>query len=90
MSAKAREKTETKTSKKPAAKAAAGKGKTAKPEAPAAKETTAKSAPKAPITQEMIAQRAYHLWVAAGRPNGQDAEIWRRAEAELREASGRP
>lgn len=32
---------------------------------------------------ELIAQRAYRIWEEAGRPEGQDAEHWAAAEAEL-------
>lgn len=30
-----------------------------------------------------IAERAYYLWEEFGRPEGQDLEIWRRAEKEI-------
>jgi len=90
MAAKTRKTTTTKAAKKPAAKAA----KTAKPakKSPAKtskppKAAKASEAPKAAITQEMIAERAYHIWVAAGRPHGQDHAIWLLAEAELRKAA---
>jgi len=32
---------------------------------------------------EQIAQRAYEVWVAKGRPQGQDIENWKQAEVEL-------
>lgn len=32
---------------------------------------------------EQIAQRAYEIWVAKGRPQGQDIENWKQAEVEL-------
>ncbi len=32
---------------------------------------------------ERIAHRAYRIWEEAGRPEGQDAEHWAAAEAEL-------
>jgi hypothetical protein len=83
MTAKTRRTTETKPAKKPAAK----KTEPAKPAKPAKAPETPKPA-KAPITNEMIAQRAYEIWLAAGRPHGQDHEIWMRAEAELRADSG--
>ncbi len=35
------------------------------------------------VTREQIAERAYELWVAAGRPNGQDMEHWLAAEKQL-------
>lgn len=38
-------------------------------------------------TQEAIAERAYALWMAAGRANGQDREFWFEAERELRNGS---
>jgi len=68
--------------------------KAAKPAKPAeapkpAKAAEAPKAAKAPITQEMIAARAYQIWLADGCPQGQDADIWLRAEAELRKASAR-
>ncbi|MBI1335505.1 MAG: DUF2934 domain-containing protein [Phycisphaera sp.] len=34
-------------------------------------------------TQDQIATRAYEIWVAKGRPEGQDHENWKQAEAEL-------
>ena len=83
MTAKTRRTTETKPAKKPAAK----KTEPAKAAKPAKAPETPKPA-KAPITNEMIAQRAYEIWLAAGRPHGQDHEIWMRAEAELRADSG--
>jgi Protein of unknown function (DUF2934) len=33
-----------------------------------------------------IAERAYALWCAAGRPEGRDPEFWPEAEAEVRAA----
>ncbi len=33
---------------------------------------------------EEVAQRAYQIWQAAGRPTGRDLEHWLQAEAELR------
>ncbi|MGE0260883.1 MAG: DUF2934 domain-containing protein [Alphaproteobacteria bacterium] len=32
-----------------------------------------------------IRERAYHLWLEEGRPDGRDGEHWRRAERELTE-----
>lgn len=32
---------------------------------------------------EQIAQRAFEIWVAKGRPQGQDIENWKQAEGEL-------
>jgi hypothetical protein len=31
----------------------------------------------------MIAQRAYHLWLAEGRPDGRALEHWMQAQHEL-------
>jgi hypothetical protein len=89
------------TAKKPAAKKPAAN--TAKPPkdakpAEATKPAKASEAPKrntpkpemAPITQEMIAERAYHLWLAAGCPEGQETDLWLRAEAELCQENARP
>jgi hypothetical protein len=56
----------------------------------AAKPAEAPKPAKAPITYEMIAARAYHIWLAAGCPHGQDAAIWLRAEDELRQANAQP
>jgi hypothetical protein len=41
------------------------------------------------ITHEMIARRAYEIWLAKGRPAGQEEQNWREAEAELRRRAGR-
>lgn len=38
-------------------------------------------------SQHEVAQRAYQLWEAAGRPSGRDLENWLQAEAELLRAS---
>lgn len=46
------------------------------------------SVPTAP-SYEQIAQRAYEIWIAKGRPIGQDDQNWREAEAQLlAEANG--
>ena len=95
MTAKTRTTTATKPTKKQAPKAAPAKAapaKAAKPKAAAAEPKAAKppKAPEANITHEMIAARAHQLWVAAGCPDGQDAVIWLRAEAELRAENARP
>jgi len=85
MTAKTRETTDKKPAGKPAAKTAAAKKPAAKkPAAKPAKVAEAPKPAKAPITHEMIAARAYHIWLAAGCPPGQEAAIWLRAEAELR------
>ncbi|HEY0549307.1 MAG TPA: DUF2934 domain-containing protein [Verrucomicrobiae bacterium] len=34
-------------------------------------------------SREQIAQRAYEIWEQTGRPDGQSAEHWFQAEAEL-------
>jgi cell division protein FtsN len=97
MTAKTRGTTNTKQAKKPTAKPAPAKSPPKAAKAPkaseppkAAKLAEAPKPAKAPITQEMIAARAYQIWLAAGCPHGQDAAIWLRAEAELRKASARP
>jgi HD superfamily phosphodiesterase len=101
MIAKTKATTEKKAAKKPAAKKPAVKKPIAKAAAakkPAAKKPAAKAAkpPKdaraeeAPITQEMIAERAYHLWLEAGRPEGEETAFWLRAEAELLQENARP
>jgi hypothetical protein len=92
MMAKTKGKIEKKPAKKPEAK-------TAKKKEPAPKPAVAKSQPKvakpakpaeAPITQAMVAERAYHLWLAAGCPEGQETDLWLRAEAELCQENARP
>ncbi len=40
------------------------------------------------LSRETVAQRAYQLWEAAGRPTGQDVEHWLQAEKEIRKANG--
>jgi hypothetical protein len=41
------------------------------------------------ITHEMIALRAYQIWLGSGRPHGQDKVIWLQAEAELKKSTAR-
>lgn len=38
-------------------------------------------------SRETIAERAYYLWEAAGKPAGRDEEFWTRAEAGLNAAA---
>ena len=38
-------------------------------------------------TYEQIAQKAFEIWVAKGRPQGRDVENWKQAEAELMKGS---
>ena len=40
-----------------------------------------------PGTHDVIAQRAYELFIQEGAQNGRDLEHWLRAEQELREGS---
>jgi hypothetical protein len=47
--------------------------------APAAKPSTVGALPT-----DKVAQRAYEIWLASGRPNGKDQEHWFQAERELR------
>ena len=35
------------------------------------------------FTEDTIAQRAYHLWLAEGRPDGRALEHWMQAQSEL-------
>ncbi len=35
------------------------------------------------ISKDMIAKRAYEIWVAKGRPQGQELQNWQQAEREL-------
>jgi hypothetical protein len=35
------------------------------------------------LDYDLVSRRAYELWVARGRPEGQSREIWHQAEAEL-------
>ncbi len=39
------------------------------------------------LTYEAIAKRAFEIWEREGRPQGQDQELWFRAEYELQEES---
>jgi hypothetical protein len=39
------------------------------------------------LSRDEVAQRAYQLWEAAGRPSGRDLEHWLQAEKELLSAS---
>ncbi len=34
--------------------------------------------------EQRIRERAYELWLEAGRPNGNDVELWHRARREIR------
>lgn len=52
-------------------------------QAPAAKAAAAGALPA-----EQIAQRAYEIWQAKGKPAGQDQEHWFQAERELRDTQG--
>jgi Protein of unknown function (DUF2934) len=36
------------------------------------------------VAPERIAERAYQIWQASGRPDGRDADHWFQAERELR------
>ncbi|HEX7008661.1 MAG TPA: DUF2934 domain-containing protein [Phycisphaeraceae bacterium] len=38
------------------------------------------------LTHEEIARRAYEIWLAKGKPIGQDEQNWHEAERELRAA----
>ena len=40
-------------------------------------------------SNEKIAERAYQIWQASGRPDGKDQEHWFQAERELRAQPGR-
>jgi hypothetical protein len=55
--------------------------------APAPVKPAASSAPAAPakraVSAEAIRKRAYEVWVAKGRPVGQDLQNWQQAEREL-------
>ena len=45
--------------------------------------TLAASATKSSATSEMVALRAYEIYLEEGRPEGRELEHWIRAEAEL-------
>jgi hypothetical protein len=45
----------------------------------------AEEEPSGEIDEDQIRDRAYALWVDAGRPSGRDEEFWHRAQRELRE-----
>lgn len=50
---------------------------------PAAAETTPSATPSAAPSADMIAARAYQLWLAEGCPDGRDLAHWSQAEHEL-------
>ena len=54
-------------------------------EKPTTREATSRKAAAPEITQEMIAERAYHISQSAEA--GTDEENWHRAEAQLRQGS---
>lgn len=54
--------------------------------------TSSALAASATPPREKIAERAYQIWLASGKPNGRANEHWAQAEKELRTSmiSGRP
>ena len=44
--------------------------------------------PQITLTHDQIAARAFEVWQRKGRPNGQDAQNWAEAEAELKRELG--
>lgn len=63
-----------------------------RPQAPAASRTAAPEAaarPGAPDVRDAIARRAYEIYEAAGRPDGQAEAHWLLAEAEILTRAGR-
>ena len=50
--------------------------------------TAAQKGAIGPLSTEKIAERAYQIWLASGRPDGQDQEHWFQAERELRMRPG--
>ena len=39
--------------------------------------------PKKKVSEDQIREAAYHLWREEGEPQGQDQDIWYRAESDL-------
>jgi len=90
-------KTTTTTTPAPSAKASTAGVATATKTAAATLSKTIATAPAKPVAStccggsttcstpsyEQIAQRAFEIWVAKGRPQGQDIENWKQAESEL-------
>ena len=78
-----------KTAAKSAVKTASKSAAKAKPKAAAAKATKVVKAssltPEITITlnHDQIAKRAFGIWVAKGRPTGQDDQNWREAKQAL-------
>ena len=73
---------ETKGSPKPVP--AAMPPKPAAAPAPAAKPAKAPAiVPVVKLTHDLIAAKAYEIWVKKGRPHGQDAQNWAEAEKQL-------
>ncbi len=66
--------------------ATAAKIQGAAPKAEAGKAKAAASPAGSAVPHEKIAERAYQIWQANGRPDGQDQEHWFQAERELRAA----
>ena len=73
-SVKAKDKTKTSKKKASAKTTSKRKGKaTAKPDAK----------PVVVLTHDQIAQKAYEIWLAKGKPHGQDQQNWDEAKAAL-------
>ena len=54
-----------------------------KPTAVPAAPTASAALQPAALNQDSVALRAYHLWLAEGRPDGRALEHWTRAQSEL-------
>jgi hypothetical protein len=66
--------------------AIAGKVQAAAPRAETGKPKAAAPPAGGAVPHEKIAERAYQIWQASGRPDGHDQEHWFQAERELRAA----
>jgi hypothetical protein len=51
---------------------------------PAVRKSAGNSSVVMTLSHDQIAQRAYEIWLAKGRPMGQDEQNWREAEMSLR------
>lgn len=72
-----------KTAGKPAAKSTKTAVKAKAAVATASKTNTLTPEIKMTINHDQIAKRAFGIWVAKGRPTGQDEQNWREAEQAL-------
>ena len=81
VKAKAKATTKKKATMKKSAKKASAKTTASKRKGKAAPKPSAK--PVVVLTHDQIAQKAYEIWLAKGKPHGQDQQNWDEAKASL-------